>query len=76
MPMATKLGRMVNYCEGFSPVKSHDPFGTWSCEITWQTKTLYARYHNVCDHKASQDGDIPLEAPTHKIIRSFNCVVL
>ena len=34
MPMATQLGRVVTYHKGLPPMKSHDPFTMWSCEIT------------------------------------------
>ena len=27
MPMATKLSRVVTYCEGLPPIKTHDSFG-------------------------------------------------
>ena len=40
MAVATKLGKLVTYYEGLSPIKSHDPFITWSCKITWQTKFI------------------------------------
>ena len=40
MSIATKLGRMVTYNEGFSPELSHNHLGTWSTVITWQTKTI------------------------------------
>ena len=35
-----KLGRMVPYLDEFPPIKSHHPLITWSCKITWQTKTI------------------------------------
>ena len=34
MAMAIKLGIVVTYHEGFSPIKSHDPLIMWSCIIT------------------------------------------
>ena len=34
MLTATKLDRMVTYSDGLSPLKSHEPLITWSCEIT------------------------------------------
>ena len=37
--MATKLWRMVTYLHALLAIKSHDHFITWSCPITWQTKT-------------------------------------
>ena len=40
MPMATKLGRMINYLEGLLPVKSHNPFITWTFKIKSQTKDI------------------------------------
>ena len=40
VPMATKLCRMVMYLDELLLIKSHDPFITWSCKITWQTKII------------------------------------
>ena len=40
VPMATKLGRMVIYLDGILSLKSKNPLITWSCHITWQTKTI------------------------------------
>ena len=39
VPMANKLDRMVTYLDGLLPIKSHDSWITWSCEITRQTKS-------------------------------------
>ena len=38
--MTTKLGRLVTYHDGVSPLKSHDPLITLFCEITWQIKLI------------------------------------
>ena len=40
VPIATKLGRMITYLDGFLPEKSHNPLIMWSCNITWQTKII------------------------------------
>ena len=40
MPIATKPGRMMSFPSGPIAIKSHDPLITWSCKITWQTKTI------------------------------------
>ena len=40
MSMATKLGRVVIYYEGLSPITAHDPLITWLCKITWETKPI------------------------------------
>ena len=40
MLMATKLGGMMTYLQGFLVIKSLDPLITWSCEITEQTKII------------------------------------
>ena len=29
---------MVTYLDGLLPIKSRDPYITWTCNITWQTK--------------------------------------
>ena len=41
IPMDTELGRVITYHEGLLSIKSRDSFVTWSCEITWQTKSLF-----------------------------------
>ena len=38
--MSTKLENMLAYLDGLLPIKSHDPFIIWSCEMKWQTKTI------------------------------------
>ena len=41
MPMATKRGRMITYLDGLLFIKSnHSLIILWSCEITWQAKTI------------------------------------
>ena len=40
MLMVTKLGRVVIYHEGSRSTKTHDRLATWSCKITYQTKTI------------------------------------
>ena len=40
VPMATKLGRMVICLDRLLPIESHGLLIMWSCEITWQTKTI------------------------------------
>ena len=39
-------------------------------------KLLNLYYHNAYSHKNCQGGDTPLKATSHKVIWSFNCVVL
>ena len=39
-------------------------------------KLLYLHYHNIYGHQTSQDGDIPWQPPNHKVIQSFDHVVL
>ena len=34
VPIATKLGRMITYLDGFLPEKSRNPLIMWSCNIT------------------------------------------
>ena len=40
VPMTNKFGRMIISVEGLLPIKSHDPFIIWSCEIARQTKII------------------------------------
>ena len=41
MPIATKHGRAVNYHDGLTPIKSHDPLITWFWEITQKIFKYY-----------------------------------
>ena len=41
MYMAAKHYRMVTNLEGLLPMVLLDPLITWSCGITWQTKTIF-----------------------------------
>ena len=48
LSLASKLCRFVTYLEGLLPIKTHEPFTTWSREFMWQTRTvisLYLHYH-------------------------------
>ena len=36
--IATKSAKFVTYYEKLPPIESHNPFYTWSCEVTWQIK--------------------------------------
>ena len=38
--LATELGRMVTYLEGFLTIKSHNALVIWSYKVTWQTKII------------------------------------
>ena len=38
--MVTKLGRVVTYGAGNSPVMSDDPLITWSRKATWSIENL------------------------------------
>ena len=39
--MTTKFSRVVTYLEDLLPIKSHEPFITWPCEIMWQIKNIF-----------------------------------
>ena len=38
--MATKLGRLITYLDGFLPIKLHDTLIIWYCKIACQTKSI------------------------------------
>ena len=40
VPMVTKLGRMVTYLELLLTIKLFNGLITWSCKVTWHTKTI------------------------------------
>ena len=52
VPIATKLARMVTYLEGLLPIKSRDTLITWSCKITWQTKTIISHLDGLLPIKS------------------------
>ena len=50
--MASNLGRIITYLNVLLPIKSHVPLIAWSCEITWQTKTIITPLPQWHDHQA------------------------
>ena len=43
IPMAIKLGKIVTYLERPPSIKWQEALITWSCKITWQTKTIISQ---------------------------------
>ena len=39
-PLAIKLGKMVSYYRGISPIKSGNPLNMWFFELTWQIEII------------------------------------
>ena len=60
--------------DGLLPIKPHDPSITWSCEITWQTKTIISPLPQFLfyGHQTWQNGNLPWLPPTIKITLSFD----
>ena len=50
--MATKRGILVTYHEGLSPILSHDPLLTCSCDTRDKLKPLYLRYPSAYGHQS------------------------
>ena len=80
MPMVTKLTKVVAYHGGPPLIKLYDPLITWSCEITWETKTIKSSLQECPGHQICEDGgppnltecgDLPWEAPTRKVTWPF-----
>ena len=63
VPMATKLDKMITYFDGLLPIKSHDSLITWSCGITWKTKTIISPIPQCLDHQTWYNSDAPQVAP-------------
>ena len=57
MCKTTKLGRMVIYNKGNSPIMSHDPPTTWSHEFRRKLKTKYAVFCKAYGCRTWQSGD-------------------
>ena len=56
MSIPTKLDRVGIYNEELLPIKPHDPLVTWSCEITWPTKTTTSLLPQcLCSYQSWQD---------------------
>ena len=66
--MATKLGKMVTYIDGLTPINLHQPLITWSWGITCKLKSLYLYCHRAYDHRTWQAGYLPLGVSTHNVI--------
>ena len=74
VPMATKLGRMVTYCNRFMHINSHDPLITSSCEITWPFKTTISTIWVSMATKLARM--VTWWAPAQKVIWNFNHKIL
>ena len=66
--MATKLGRMVTYIDGLTPINLHQLWSRGLEASHGKLKSLYLYYHSAYDHWTWQAGDLPLEASTHNVI--------
>ena len=83
MPIVTKLGIVVTYCECERVLarKSHDPRIMWCCEITWQTKTIisplpqylwpHLYFHNDYGCQNWQGDNLPWEPSIHVVTWSL-----
>ena len=65
--LATKLGKLVTYHVELASMLLY-PLVAWSCEITWQTKTIISSLHNIYGPKTRQDGGLLLLPSTHKVL--------
>ena len=64
MCMATKLGRVVMYHEGFQPIK------LWLRVLSKsrdKLKVLYLHYHSAYGRQNWQSGDLPWGAYTYRV---------
>ena len=68
MSIATKLDGAVTYREGLPPIKSQEPSIRWSCEITWQTKTIISSLQqclwptNMVETETYFEGFLPIKS--------------
>ena len=69
MLKATARGKLVAYRRGLVSIKSLDPLITWSCKITWQTKSNSTT--TADGHHSWQDGYLSWGAPTHIVTWLF-----
>ena len=56
-PVDTKHGKVMIYCEGRPPIKSHKPSKTWSHEVTWQIGKIISPLHKVYSNKNWLGGE-------------------
>ena len=65
--MVTKLCKWVTYLDMLLPVKLPELSITWSCEVTWKTKTTNLHYQSAYDHQTWQnDNHLAWWAPAYK----------
>ena len=77
VPMVTTLGRMVTYLELLLTIKLFNGLITWSCKVTWHTKTIisplleWSMITKIGRMMTYLEGLLPL-----KVTWSFDHVVL
>ena len=71
VPMATKFYWLVTFLERLQPIKSHG-----LARSRDKQKPLYLRYQNTYDHQTWQVDNLPWEAPTNRVTRLFDHMVL
>ena len=71
MPMVVRIVSVVKYVKEVSPINSHEPSLSWSCEITW---SLYHHLQKTHGHQIRRGADLSWEAPTLKAKWTFDHV--
>ena len=66
IPITTKLGGVVTYHEGLSPIKSNDPLIMLSFKIKWQTKNISTTRVPLAK-KTRQDHHLLWWSAAHKV---------
>ena len=66
---------MITYLDEFLPIKLYQPLTTWSCKVTWQTKTIISPLA-LC--LWPPNGEIPCQAliiESYKTLTTWPCKV-
>ena len=67
VPMVNKLDSMVAHLDGLLPTKFHNTLTTWSCDITWQAKTIISPLSQCLWPQNLVECNLYWKAPTHKV---------
>ena len=76
VPVVIKLVRVVTYLEGFQTINFQSAFILRSCKVTKQKKIILCHYQGTSGHQTWQGYNLLWCAPTYKVKRPFDHVVL
>lgn len=72
--MATKLCRVIKYCQKLPLIKIYNPLFTLPCEILQQIKDVLS--NNAWSHQTYERGGVGSRASTNKVTWQFKQVII